>query len=189
MKLALAIALACTGCPSKKTDDVPAAPPPSPSPSPAPRVAPPVAQPQAAPPAPVLPPPEATPNALTCALIFPQPLRDKYFPGIEVRDHVRPGPAAAECDLGTDASPARVSATCGEETSPEAIAAVIKLRVERMHGKPLAVGKGGVIMANAKGSHALVWDDDSPCQVQFEVPHAVDAAAFAKDLLAVLPVR
>jgi hypothetical protein len=183
-KLPLIIALAAAGCSSKKQE-----PPP---PLPAATVEAPKAVPQPAPPKPELPaaptadaPP---PNELSCDLILPQAIRDKYFRGLDIRPLNAAGPANAECEIAFPSGNAAVAVACNP-TPPDAMDAAIKNRVERMHGKKIAAGMGGVLVSNTAGNQVMVWDDDSPCMARFQLPSSIDAVAFARDLLAVLPVK
>ncbi len=131
------------------------------------------------------------PSKLDCNNIVAPEMRTKYFANLEVRDHPESISSTGECQMLTkDGALGTLNVSCRGKTGRD-IAPSIKLMKKTFPGaEDLAgVGRAALIMHDPTLTFVATWDDDSPCEVTMRLPNAIDAVAFAKDLIAYLPPK
>ncbi len=131
----------------------------------------------------------APPGAvLDCEKLVPKALRDKYLAGANVKRRMFEcvlEPAGQETVLGT------VAAVCDDGMKLLKDGTIKNLKTNGGAHDVDGVGEAAVAstMDGTGETHLVTWDNDSNCNVTMLLPKGVDAAAFAKDVLAGLPVK
>lgn len=131
----------------------------------------------------------APPGAvLDCEKLVPKALRDKYAAGATVERRY------FECLLkpaGKDSVMGTVAAVCDDGVKLLKDGVIKNLKTNAGAHDVAGVGQAAVEhTTDATGqNHIVAWDNDSNCQLTLMVDKGIDAAAFAKDLLAGLPVK
>ncbi len=137
------------------------------------------------------PPAAALPSKLDCTNILPEALRTKYLAGITVSDHPESIGSVGECSLkGSDGAHGTVNVSC-PRSRPSTIAPSVDALKRTMTGATdlPGIGRGAVIAPNTLSTFITAWDDDSSCAAIVNLPKAIDATAFMKDLIAYLPPK
>ncbi len=131
------------------------------------------------------------PAKLDCSNIVSPEMRTKYFANLEVRDHPESIGSVGECQiLAKDGALGTVNVTCRGKVDQDIAPSVKMLKKSLPTAVDLpGVGRAALISRDPALTFVAMWDDDSPCNVVMRLPSAIDAVAFAKDLIAYLPPK
>lgn len=130
-------------------------------------------------------------GALTCARVFPQALRERYFAGATVEERALGADYQIACDMKAGGQVAGgVEVTCHPHVKDSRDRTITTMK-NKLHAVDApGLGEAAVSFDNGAERQISAWDDDSDCHVSVSahVP-GVDLQALAKDLLSSLPPR